>query len=545
MANLSQEKRQRMLAFLETIREEHKDDDEVLIALGEIESELNAKKYGLVWERHEEAVDIQMRDNIPVFTECVDKEISTTTGGVNFLLEGDNLHSLRLLEKTHAGRIDLMYIDPPYNTNNKEFIYDDSFVDKTDAFRHSKWLSFMHERLLLVKQLLSKNGSIFISIDSNEQAQLKLLCDEIFGEENFVDMISWFTKASPSNDAQYFSNDIEYILVYARDKSVWRPHRLPLNEKQMKYYTNPDNDSRGPWNSATYTCNKSKEQRPSLYYPITNPYTGEEVWPKETAVWAYSKEQCEEHIKNNMLFWGVDGKAKYPRFKKFLSNHQGVVNRTLWHYDDVNHTQGASAELKSLDIIGFATPKPTRLIDRIIRIASEDNSIILDFFAGSGTTAHAVLKYNHDHESSNRKFILCTNNENNICEEVTYERIKRVIEGYGDVEGIPANLKYYRTDFVSKYSDSLTDELLDHIKEMIQLEHGINLDGNQYLLVLTDEEADALEQHWDEYKDVKALYVSRNVLFTTEQNMLFGDVDIHIIPDDYFKFELQEVGEAW
>ena len=545
MANLSQEKRQRMLAFLETIRKEHKDDDEVLIALGEIESELNAKKYGLVWERHEEAVDIQMRDNIPVFTECVDKEISTTTGGVNFLLEGDNLHSLRLLEKTHAGRIDLIYIDPPYNTNNKEFIYDDSFVDKTDAFRHSKWLSFMHERLLLVKQLLSKNGSIFISIDSNEQAQLKLLCDEIFGEENFVDMISWFKKASPSNDAQYFSNDIEYILVYARDKSVWRPHRLPLNEKQMKYYTNPDNDSRGPWNSATYTCNKSKEQRPSLYYPITNPYTGEEVWPKETAVWAYSKEQCEEHIKNNMLFWGVDGKAKYPRFKKFLSNHQGVVNRTLWHYDDVNHTQGASAELKSLDIIGFATPKPTRLIDRIIRIASEDNSIILDFFAGSGTTAHAVLKYNHDHESSNRKFILCTNNENNICEEVTYERIKRVIEGYGDVEGIPANLKYYRTDFVSKYSDSLTDELLDHIKEMIQLEHGINLDGNQYLLVLTDEEADALEQHWDEYKDVKALYVSRNVLFTTEQNMLFGDVDIHIIPDDYFKFELQEVGEAW
>ena len=545
MANLSQEKRQRMLAFLETIREEHKDDDEVLIALGEIESELNAKKYGLVWERHEEAVDIQMRDNIPVFTECVDKEISTTTGGVNFLLEGDNLHSLRLLEKTHAGRIDLIYIDPPYNTNNKEFIYDDSFVDKTDAFRHSKWLSFMHERLLLVKQLLSKNGSIFISIDSNEQAQLKLLCDEIFGEENFIDMISWFKKASPSNDAQYFSNDIEYILVYARDKSVWRPHRLPLNEKQMKYYTNPDNDSRGPWNSATYTCNKSKEQRPSLYYPITNPYTGEEVWPKETAVWAYSKEQCEEHIKNNMLFWGVDGKAKYPRFKKFLSNHQGVVNRTLWHYDDVNHTQGASAELKSLDIIGFATPKPTRLIDRIIRIASEDNSIILDFFAGSGTTAHAVLKYNHDHESSNRKFILCTNNENNICEEVTYERIKRVIEGYGDVEGIPANLKYYRTDFVSKYSDSLTDELLDHIKEMIQLEHGINLDGNQYLLVLTDEEADALEQHWDEYKDMKALYVSRNVLFTTEQNMLFGDVDIHIIPDDYFKFELQEVGEAW
>lgn len=147
MANLSQEKRQRMLAFLETIREEHKDDDEVLIALGEIESELNAKKYGLVWERHEEAVDVQMRDNIPVFTECAGKEITTTTGGVNFLLEGDNLHSLRLLEKTHTGKIDVIYIDPPYNTENKDFIYDDAFVDKNDGFRHSKWLSFMNERL--------------------------------------------------------------------------------------------------------------------------------------------------------------------------------------------------------------------------------------------------------------------------------------------------------------------------------------------------------------------------------------------------------------
>ena len=164
MAKLSQEKLQRMLAFLETIREEHKDDDEVLIALGEIESELNAKKYGLVWERHEEAVDVQMRDNIPVFTECADKEITTTTGGVNFLLEGDNLHSLRLLEKTHTGKIDVIYIDPPYNTENKDFIYDDAFVDKNDGFRHSKWLSFMNERLQIAKRLLSSSGVLIISI---------------------------------------------------------------------------------------------------------------------------------------------------------------------------------------------------------------------------------------------------------------------------------------------------------------------------------------------------------------------------------------------
>ena len=186
MANLSQQKRQRMLEFLQTIREEHKDDDDVLIAIGEIESELNAKKYGLVWEQHEEAVDVQMRDNIPVFTECADKEIFAAPGEkFNFLLEGDNLHSLRLLEKTHLGKIDLIYIDPPYNTGNQDFRYDDVYVDELDTYRHSKWLSFMSERLRIAAKLLAPHGFIFISIDDKEAAQLKLLCDEIFGDANY------------------------------------------------------------------------------------------------------------------------------------------------------------------------------------------------------------------------------------------------------------------------------------------------------------------------------------------------------------------------
>ena len=186
MANLSQEKRQRMLAFLDTIRQEHKDDDDVLIALGEIESELNAKKYGLVWEQHEEAVDVMMRTHIPVFTEDAGKEITCDESGVyNFLLEGDNLHSLRLLEKTHRGRIDVIYIDPPYNTGNS-FVYADENVDLNDAFRHSKWLSFMSTRLRIAHKLLSPDGLIFVSIDDNEQAQLKLLMDEIFSEDNIT-----------------------------------------------------------------------------------------------------------------------------------------------------------------------------------------------------------------------------------------------------------------------------------------------------------------------------------------------------------------------
>lgn len=551
MPNLSQLKRERMLAFLQKIKDEHRDDDEMLIALGEIESELTSKKYGLVWEQHEEAVDVMMRDNIPVFTEVSDREIATAPGeGYNFILEGDNLHSLRLLEKTHRGKIDLIYIDPPYNTGNKDFIYDDAFVDKTDLFSHSKWLSFMDKRLRIAKGLLSDDGVIFISIDNNENSTLRLLCDEIFGEENYIDTISWFKKASPSNDAQYFSNDIEYIIVYARNKQIWRPKRLPLTEKQLKYYQNPDNDERGPWNSATYTCNKSKSERPNLYYPITNPYTGDVVYPSETAVWKYSAEQTARYQQDGRLFWGVNGTAKTPRFKKFLSEHEGVVNRTLWHYDDVHHTQGASSELKEMRIVGFATPKPTRLIERIIEIASKPDSIILDFFAGSGTTGHAVLKYNSTHTDSNRRFILCTNNEGGICENVTYPRVKTVITGKREdgseySEGIPANVMYFRTDFVSKDDEYLSDSLLEHIAEMIQLEHGVKIDGSQYLMVMSDDEADELQAHWGEYEGVKAIYASKEVLFTTEQNALFAGVEIHTIPDYYFNFELKEVGETW
>ena len=218
MPNLSQMKRERMMAFLQKIKDEHRDDDEMLIALGEIESELNAKKYGLVWEQHEEAVDVMMQDNIPVFTEVAEKEIVAAPGeGFNFILEGDNLHSLRLLEKTHKGRIDLIYIDPPYNTGNKDFVYDDAFVDKTDLFSHSKWLSFMEKRLRIAGQLLSDNGVIFISIDDNEQAPLKMLCDDLFGAECFVANVSWQRTYSMRNDSKGIPAEVEHILVYSKN----------------------------------------------------------------------------------------------------------------------------------------------------------------------------------------------------------------------------------------------------------------------------------------------------------------------------------------
>ena len=198
----------------------------------------------------------------------------------------------------------------------------------------------------------------------------------------------------------------------------------------------------------------------------------------------------------------------------------------------------------------FDTPKPTRLIDRIVEIASSDDSVILDFFAGSGTTGHGILKFNAAHPESKRKFILCTNNEGSICENVTYPRVTTVItgkrtDGSDYAEGIPANIKYYRTDFVSKDDECLSDALLEHIREMIQLEHGVKIDGSQYLMVMSDEEADELQVHWSEYEGVKAIYASKEVLFTTEQNALFAGVEIHTIPDYYFNFELKEVGETW
>lgn len=599
MANLSQAKRQRMLEFLNKLKEAHKDDDSVLIALGEIESELTAKKYGLVWEQHEEAVDVMMRDNIPVFTEDADKEITGIAGGVyNFILEGDNLHSLRLLEKTHNGRIDLIYIDPPYNTGSRDFIYDDAFVDKTDTFSHSKWLSFMAERLQVAKRLLSDKGSIFISIDDNEQAPLKLLCDEIFGEDCFIADIAWQRAYSPRNDSKGISQEKEHILVYSRSVG-WSPKKLPRTEKMNSKYKNPDGDSRLWRTSDAFAPSAATHQ--GMVYAIQHPFTGKMIYPYNGARWPLRQSDmlsamCEwgeyelkdlddaaeraaacgiptEDVRPGVLgivlvkpiaeakkyaqevldrgcwpkfFFTNKGKGGIAR-KTYLDNTDGRVVTNLWPFEETGHTDEAKKEIKAIfdNQKVFDTPKPTRLLERIIHIATYDDSIILDFFAGSGTTGHAVMRYNDTHEGSNRHFIMCTNNEGGICEQVTYERVKRVAAGYGTNAPIPTNLKYYRTDFVSKDEEYLSDALLEHIAEMVQLEHGVKIDGSRYLMILDDDQADEVLAHWQDYPDVRALYVSRNVLFTTEQNALLADTEIHIIPDYYFNFELKEVGETW
>ncbi|MCM1508563.1 MAG: site-specific DNA-methyltransferase [Ruminococcus flavefaciens] len=557
MSNLSQKKRQRMFEMLARIREEHKGDDETLSAINEIENELNAKKYGLVWEEHEEAVNVRMRTHIPVFTEDTDKEITSSEGGYNFLLEGDNLHSLYLLEKTHRGRIDVIYIDPPYNTKNKDFVYDDCKIGEDDGFRHSKWISFMNERLQVAKNLLSDNGVIFISIDDNEQANLKLLCDEIFGENSFVALIPWRKRTAKSDVPFGISQDCENILCYANPL-----FKAGIKGKERKYYETPDFPNR-PWRFHDLTTQRTIEERPNSNYTMINPKNNEEFPVNPLRCWAITKETFQKYYDEGRIIFPGDYDFlkiskpvlrywKEDDMKKAGADFGVVAVSTYLPSDTVGMTQDGTKEITALfGSKKFSFPKPVGLIKYLIEVATlrNKNAIILDFFAGSGTTGQAVLELNQQ-DGGNRKFILCTNNENNICTDVTYPRIKTVISGKradGSVysDGIPANLKYYRTDFVARDCEYLSDELLEHVAEMIQLENGVKIDGSQYIMLLDEQDTDEMAENWENYSDVKNVYVAQDVLFTTEQTKIFADVDIKTIPDYYFEFDLRQEGESW
>ena len=304
----------------------------------------------------------------------------------NLLIQGDNLEALKALLPFYRGQVKCIFIDPPYNTKSAFEHYDDNL-------EHSQWLSMMLPRLQLLRDLLSDDGSIWVTIDDNEGHYLKVLMDEVFGRGNFVANLAWHKSVSPANDAHYFSNDHDHILVYAKTKAKWTPNKLPRSEAQQKYYTNPDNDPRGPWNSAAYTCAKTADERPNLYYPLIHPKTGEEVWPKRTRVWAFGRETHEEHVRNSMIYWGVDGGASLPRIKKFLDGSGDVVPRSIWAHEDSGHNQEAMLEgLALFESARFGTPKPERLLQRILQVATHPNDLVLDSFLGSGTTAAVAHK---------------------------------------------------------------------------------------------------------------------------------------------------------
>lgn len=550
MSNLSQEKRLKMLEFLNFIKDEHMDDDEALKAIYEIENELASKKYGLVWEEHEENVDIQMQNHIPIFTEVKEKEIigDEDSHDFNFLLEGDNLHSLMLLEKTHKGKIDVIYIDPPYNTGNS-FIYNDNMVGEDDAFKHSKWISFMQKRLKIANKLLKREGVIFISISDFELAPLRLLCDDIFGEDNFIGQLTWESTTQPINAGRArfaLQKKVESILCFSKNKHFRKDFILREIENDLKY------PHIGKFGACRFEIIEKSDagayRRDTMKFRILGQL------PREGKRWQIginTARRLEKEGKVEMID-GIVRKAVYPedeldkrKFEPFWSHLTA---------NSVGTAQTGKVELNNiLNIaVGFDTVKPTKLIKELISHFHKD-VMVLDFFAGSGTTAQAALELNRE-DGGDRNFILCTNNDSKICSDITYPRIKTIITGkrsddseYSD--GSFSNLKYYKTDFIPKVQEDeervITDNLLDHIKEMVQLEHGVDIDNEKYHIVLTDEDADKIEKEWDKHKNSETIYISKNVLLTTNQNRLFASVETNIIPDYYFESELREAGEVW
>ena len=412
------------------------------------------KKYGLVWEDKPEDVEERLRDSLPVLREVKDKAILSDEPEApnHILIEGDNLEALTALSYTHEGKIDVIYIDPPYNTGNKDFVYNDSFVDTEDSYRHSKWLSFMNKRLKIAKKLLSDKGVIFISIDDNEQAQLKLLCDEVFGYDNFTGNVIWEKTDSPRMDVKGFTVRHDYILVYQKTDFVLKrimPDVIP------EHYNKTDDKGRLYYLKPLRLMGGHKSD--SLYYGIEAP-DGSIIYPKETngdnGCWRWSKTKYEEEIER--IEWVKGKKGWSANFRIYAENITPTPVNTVWPFDKVGSTRTAKTELSNIvQQFIFSYPKPSSLISFIEKIASDGDSTILDFFAGSGTTLHATMLQNAE-DGGHRQCILVTNNENDICEEVTYERNKRVINGYTtpkgvEVPGLKLNtLRYYKTDFVSR-----------------------------------------------------------------------------------------------
>ena len=374
----------------------------------------------------------------------------------NKIIHGDNLLALKSLLPEYEGRVKLVYIDPPYNTGNEGWAYNDRVNDPRikkwlgevvgkegeDLSRHDKWLCMMYPRLKLLKKLLSDDGMIFINIDDVELANLRLICDEIFGGNNFLANISWEKRYTRSNNAKMFYSLKDSILVYRKSDalSIVKESRT---EKANANYSNPDNDPRGAWMTSSYVNPATKDKRPNLVYEVESPDNRKINHP--THAWKYSYEEYLRHKRENRLWWGNDGKAVYPRLKNFLSEMPGMVPVDLWHYQDTGTTDDGGNVLKQIfGSLPFDTPKPPSLIERILKMFPEKDMIILDSFAGSGTTAHAVLNLNKA-DGGNRKFILIEMMD--YAETITAERVRRVITGYGEgkkkVEGTGGSFAYY------------------------------------------------------------------------------------------------------
>lgn len=424
------------------------------------------KTYGLVWEDKPEDVEERLRDELPILTEVPERAILSEDKDApnHIMIEGDNLEALATLAYTHEGKIDIIYIDPPYNTGNKDFRYNDIYVDKEDSYRHSKWLSFMSRRLKIAKKLLSDRGIIFISIDDNEQAQLKLLCDEVFGNKNFVADLIWSNQeGGGSSDSKLFRIKHEHIIVFSKDISQLDIKGVDITNEDRYKEEDEYSKVRGKYYLQKLGMG-SIQYSESLNYPIIAP-DGSEIYPSDNnngkkACWRWSKEKLNWGIENGFIVIKKSKNIWTVYTKQYLNcdNNGEIIIRTqrpLGIIDKFSSTQAA----KFLESIGlsklFNYSKPTDLIKYLIDRFVDFNPIILDFFAGSGTTLHATMQLNAE-DGGHRQCILVTNNENNICEKVTYKRNRRVIQGYTNAKGEEVagltknNLRYYRTGFVGR-----------------------------------------------------------------------------------------------
>ena len=393
----------------------------------------------------------------PVRSKGLSKPVSLHD---NLIVHGDNLAALKALLPTYHGKVKCIYIDPPYNTGNEGWAYNDrvnspmmkdwfgKVVDRDDLTRHDKWCCMMLPRLKLLRELLRDDGAIFVSIDDNEVHRLRSLMDEVFGEENFLTTVIWQKVFSPKNTARHFSEDHDFVLVYARDAEQWQPNLMERKAEATDRYRNPDEDQRGVWSSSDLTARNHYSQGT---YEVTSP-SGRKFKPSVGRYFQVSASSFKALDEDGRIWWGQRGNAM-PRLKRFLSEvRSGVVPQTLWHHADVGHTQAAKRELVSVlnferseDV--FNTVKPTTLIDRVLRIATDENSIVLDSFAGSGTTAHAVLALNKK-DGGDRRFILVECED--YADAITAERVRRVIKGVPSTkdeslrEGLGGTFSYFK-----------------------------------------------------------------------------------------------------
>lgn len=558
--NLSKIRRDKMLNTISEIKK-NISDEKMLTNLSMIENELTKKKYGLIWEEHEERVDKELETQIPTFEEIKDKEIvSNPNEKFNFLLEGDNLHSLYLLEKTHKEKIDIIYIDPPYNTGNNDFTYGDETLSKEDEYKHSKWLSFMERRLMIAKNLLSDKGFLFISIDDNEFANLKLLCDSIFGEENFISTLHWKKKKQPSYLHGQVAGVMEYILVFGKNRNHLEKLSLNSTTDSNARIDNATNQisqrtiKKGirvklPSNITVIKAGIYKNKTMSTEYLndiyIKNGITQNDF--EARARFRDSQERIDKFCDSGVLFITKNYGFRRDKLEEELAKKKAITDLLL----DWGDNQDSDVEIKNIfNEKIFSYPKPINLIRNIIKSTGYVNCKILDFFAGSGTTGQAVLELNKE-DNGNRQFILCTNNENEICEKITYQRLKTIITGFRKdkskySDGIQSNLKYYRCTYIPRINtetENLYNNLLINIKNLIQLENGIEIDDNKIRVYLNEDELDRFSTNEKELEICEKIYISSDILLTSEQENIFenNNIEVYIIPEYYFEDEIMEV----